>query len=568
MNSNNKKQPAVHFDERVRINQRKLGSDLKAQYDFIVCGSGSSGSVVAGRLAENPDVSVLLLEAGGDDNIPSVMEPNQWYLNLGSERDWNFVAQPNPCVNGRVIPMEMGKVLGGGSSINVMCWARGHKNDWDFFASEAGDEGWNYDSVLDIYRRIEDWHGVPDPKYRGTGGPVFVQPAPDPNPIAPAMVEGAHSIGIPTFENQNGRLMESDGGASIIDLIVRDGKRQSIFRSVAFPHMDKPNLTVLTHALVTRLTFDGKRATGVELFYDGKMHRIRAALETVLSLGSIHTPKVLMQSGIGDQAVLRQFAIPVLQHLPGVGQNFQDHFGIGCVWEYQRPLPPRNNASEATVFWKSDPALDTPDVQPMQAESMFCSAEIAAKFNPPGDSWTLFGGVVRTKSRGHVRLTGPNPHDPIEIDAGFLSHPDDLKAAIACVGLCREIGNSAPLRPFTKREVAPGKLKGPALEDFIRDSAMTIRHQTCTAKMGRDAMSVVDSRLKVYGIEGLRIADGSVMPRVTTGNTMAPCVIIGERAGEILKAEHKLGRRSRHLEEASKTEAGRHPPDPDVDRAV
>jgi choline dehydrogenase len=168
------------------------------------------------------------------------------------------------------------------------------------------------------------------------------------------------------------------------------------------------------------------------------------------------------------------------------GRNFQDHFGIGCVWEYQQPLPPRNNASEATFFWKSDPALDTPDLQAMQAETMFCSAETAAKFNPSADSWTMFGGVVRTTSRGHLHLTGPNPHDRIEIEADILSHSDDMKAAIACVELCREIGNSAPLRPFTKREVAPGKLKGLALEDFIRDGAISIRHQTCTAKMGRD----------------------------------------------------------------------------------
>jgi choline dehydrogenase len=317
--------------------------------------------------------------------------------------------------------------------------------------------------VLDIYRRIENWHGAPDPKYRGTGGPVFVQPAPDPNSVAPAMVEGAHSVGIPTFENQNGRLMESDGGASIIDLLVRNGKRQSIFRSYTFPYMDRPNLTVLTHALVTRLTLDAKQATGVELLYDGKTHRIRAGLEMVLSLGAIHTPKVLMQSGIGGQATLQRLGIPVLQHLPGAGQNFQDHFGIGCVWEYQKPPPPRNNASEATFFWKSDPALDTPDLQAMQAETMFCSAETAAKFNPSADSWTMFGGVVRTMSRGHLRLTGPNPHDSIEIEFGILSHSDDMKAAIACVELCREIGNSPPLRPFTKREVAPGKLKGLAL---------------------------------------------------------------------------------------------------------
>jgi choline dehydrogenase-like flavoprotein len=187
--------------ERVRVNQQKLLSDLKSQYDFIICGSGSSGSVVARRLAENPDASVLLLEAGGNDEVPEVMEIGNWPMNLGSERDWNFQSQPSPHINGRSIPFSMGKVLGGGSSINAMVWACGHKNDWDFFASEAGDPAWNYESVLNIYRRIEDWHGSPDPKYRGTGGPVFVQPAPDPNPIAPAMLEGARSVGIPIFES-------------------------------------------------------------------------------------------------------------------------------------------------------------------------------------------------------------------------------------------------------------------------------------------------------------------------------------------------------------------------------
>jgi choline dehydrogenase-like flavoprotein len=308
----------------VRNNQARLTSALKSQYDFIVCGSGSSGSVVARRLAENPDVSVLLLEAGGTDEVPSVMEANQWPMNIGSERDWSFQGQPNPRVNGRSIPFSMGKVLGGGSSINVMVWARGHKQDWDFFASEADDPAWSYEPVLDIYRRMEDWHGVPDPKYRGTGGPVFVQPAPDPNPLAPATVEGARSVGIPTFENPNGRMMERDGGASISDVRARDGKRQSVFRSYVFPYMDRPNLAVLAEALVTRVIFEGKHATGVEMSYRGKTQQIRARLEVVLSLGAIHTPKVMMQSGIGDQTELQRLGIPVVQHLPGVGQNFQD----------------------------------------------------------------------------------------------------------------------------------------------------------------------------------------------------------------------------------------------------
>ena len=319
------------FAERVRVNQENLTANLKRHYDFIVCGSGSSGSVVARRLAENPDAHVLLLEAGGSDDVPNVTEAVQWPLNRVSERNWGFLGQPSPYLNGRSIPLAMGKVLGGGSSINAMAWAHGHKNDWDLFASEAGDPAWNYESVLSLYRRIEDWHGAPDPEYRGTGGPVFVQPAPDPNPVAPAMVEGARSVGIPTFESHNGRMMEGDGGASLLDLRVRDGKRQSVFRSYTFPYMDRPNLTVLTHALVTRVTFQGKRATGVEIVYDSETRRISAELEVVLSLGAIHTPKVLMQSGIGDQVELQRLGIPLVQHLPGVGQNFQDHFRSTCI---------------------------------------------------------------------------------------------------------------------------------------------------------------------------------------------------------------------------------------------
>jgi choline dehydrogenase len=335
-------------------------------------------------------------------------------------------------------------------------------------------------------------------------------------------------------------MMEADGGASILDLRVRDGKRLSVFRSYTFPYMDRPNLTVLTHALVSRVTFEGRRANGVEIVYNGKTQRIAAGLEIVLSLGAMHTPKVLMQSGIGDEVELQRLGIPLVQHLPGVGQNFQDHSGIGCVWEYQKPLAPRNNAGESTFFWKSDPSLETPDIQTCLGEVPFASAEMLTRFNPPAGSWTMFAGIVRPKSRGRIQLTGPNPTDPVQIETNLMSHPDDLKAAIAGVQLCREIGNSAALRPFAKREVMPGNLKGAELENFIRDSVITYWHQTCTAKMGRDSMSVVDANLKVHGIENLRIADGSIMPRVTTGNTMAACVIIGERAGEILRADHKL----------------------------
>jgi len=525
------------FAQRVSANQAKLTSELKPHYDFIVCGSGSSGSVVARRLAENPEVSVLLLEAGGNDEVASVIDAKQWASNLGSVRDWAFKAQPNPHLNGRVVSMSMGKVLGGGSSINAMAWARGHKNDWDYFAAEAGDSAWNYEAVMKIYRRIEDWHGAPDPEHRGTGGLVFIQPWPGTDPMIPPTFEGVRSIGIPIFDSLNGSMMEGEGGCALPEMRIQNGQRLSVFRSYTFPYMDRPNLTVLTDALVTRLMFSGTRASSVEVICQGKVHRIGIGTEVVLSLGAIHTPKVLMQSGVGDQADLQRFGIPLVQHLPGVGQNFQDHVCVENVWE----IPQRTVDAAFFWFWKTDSALDTPNIQAiaMQPRMPADKAE-KAELNPPASSWRINAGLVRPQSRGHLRLTGADPLDPIQIDANLLSEPDDVEALMAGVELCRQIGNSAVLRPFVKREVIPGNLKRPALENFVRDTAFGWWHQSGTAKMGRDSMSVVDSNLKVYGIENLRIADASVMPRVTTGNTMAPCVIIGERAGEILRRLHKL----------------------------
>jgi len=213
--SYNDSDPDFELAERVRANQQRLTAALQPQYDFIVCGAGSSGSVIARRLAENPDASVLLLEAGGSDDVPNVWTADAWPTNLGSERDWGFQSEPNAALNGRALALSMGKVLGGGSSINALFWARGHRSDWDYFASESGDPAWKYDNILNIYRRIEDWHGEPDPDYRGTGGPLYVQPAPDPHPLASATLEAARSVGIPTFENANGRMMEAAAGASI-----------------------------------------------------------------------------------------------------------------------------------------------------------------------------------------------------------------------------------------------------------------------------------------------------------------------------------------------------------------
>jgi choline dehydrogenase len=527
------------FQRKASANQADLAANMRSTYDFIVCGAGASGSVVARRLAENPDVQVLLIEAGGSDNIEAVLNPAHWPTNLGSERDWGFQAQPNPHLNGRALPMAMGKVLGGGSSVNVTLWARGHRNDWDFFAAEADDRAWGYDNVLNIYRRIENWQGTPDPIYRGTSGPVWVQPSANPSPVAHALLDAATELGIPTFDNPNGRMMEGPGGAAITDVLVRDGRRHSLFRAYVAPLMDRPNLTVLTDTLVRRVILQGKRATGVELVRGGEILTVKARAEVILSLGAIQTPKVLLHSGIGDEAELTRVGIPVVEHLPGVGQNLQDHVSFGCTWEYKDPIAPRNSGSEATLYWKSRPELQAPDFLFCQVEFPVPSERTAA-LGVPEHGWTMFAGLAQPMSRGRLRLRSSDPLAPLEIDANMLSDPDDMVAAVRCIELCRELGNSDAFKPIVKREAMPGNLKGDALKDYARDAAVTYWHQTCTAKMGRDAMSVVDSALKVYGIEGLRIADGSIMPRVATGNTQAPCAVIGERAAEMIRATHRL----------------------------
>lgn len=513
---------------------------LEPRYDVIVCGAGSSGSVIAGRLAENPDVSVLLLEAGGSDEVPSVTDASQWPLNLGSERDWGFVSEADPRLHGRSIGFSMGKVLGGGSSINVMIWARGHRSDWDLFATESGEPAWGYESVLDLYRQIEDWHGVGEPNHRGRGGPVFVQPTPDVHPLAAATVDAARTLGIPTYQSPNGRLMEEMRGAAITDTRSRGGERLSLFRTYTAPLLDKPNLTVVPHALVTRLTFQGNRVTGVEVLHDNAVHHVTADTEVVLSLGAINTPKVLMQSGLGDTDELRRAGVTVRQHLPGVGRNFQDHYGFSCVWEFPEDVQTHTQAP-AALFWDSGLGdLDGPDLFACLGAFPMATPENVAKYGLPQDGWILFGSPTHPKSRGCLRLSGPSPTDPIRIEANALSDPHDVKTAIACIETLREIGNSAELRSFVKREVMPGDLTGDELETYLRNAVTTYWHESGTAKMGSDAMSVVDGHLKVYGIENLRVADASIMPRITSGNTMAPCVVIGERAAHFIKTEHRV----------------------------
>jgi choline dehydrogenase-like flavoprotein len=521
----------------IQINQANQLANLRDRYDYVVCGAGSAGCVVARRLAEKPDVSVLLVEAGAAYDGQNVTDPLLWQSNIRSPRVWGFTARPAESVNGRALILPMGKILGGGSSINAMAYVRGHRSDYDYWAREAGDDAWSYANVLRIFKRIEDWQGPDDPAYRGKGGLFYVQSAPDPNPIAPAMVESAAAVGIPSFTDLNAKMMEEPGGCAIVNVAIKDGRRRSVFMNYLQPILDRPNITILTSAVVQKLALDRTTAAGVVVRIGGRTRTIAANREVVLSCGAINTPRILMLSGIGDEAVLRSAGVPVAHKLPGVGRNFRDHVLLaGCVWEYKKPLAPRNCIGECTFFWKSDSALDTPDLQPFQNEVPYASEVIAKQFGMPEAGWSILPGLVRPESHGTVAIRSADPKAAPVIDAGFLSDPKDVKALVRCVELCREIGNGADMKPFIKREVMPGPLKGKDLEAFVRNGATTYFHQTCTCRMGKDEGAVVDGQLRVRGIDNLRIADGSIMPRVTTGNTMMPCVIIGERMGQILTA--------------------------------
>lgn len=507
-------------------------------FDYIVCGAGSAGCVVAGRLAADPDVTVLLVESGGDDDADSVRDPDLWPLNLGGERTWGHVTEPNPYLDDRRLDYATGRGLGGGGAINAGLWARGHQSDWDSFAEATGDPDWGYAHALEMYRRIEDWQGTADPERRGSGGPLRIRPAQDVHPLFTSYLDGAQSVGFPRFDSSNGAMMEKDAGCAVREENIHAGQRQTPFRAYVAGLVGRPNLTVLPHATVSRVLLAGRRAVGVEIVHDGRTLRANASQEVVLSLGAIGTPAVLMRSGIGDEAELRPFGIPIVQHLPGVGRNLDDHMRLGCVWEAKDVPMPVPTRSQAVCMWTDDTRPGAPEFVMYLSPTASVSAESAARFPPPARSFTLMPAMrPRGGSRGRVRLASADPLAGPRIETNFLADPDDLRSALSAVAMAREIGNSAALRPFAEREVSPATSSRSVCEEFVRNSVETFWHQSGTARMGRDGLAVVDSRLRVHGVDGLRVADASVLPHVTVANTMAPSMVVGERAAEMIGAD-------------------------------
>jgi choline dehydrogenase len=406
----------------------------------------------------------------------------------------------------------------------------------DHWAKMTGDSRWNYESSLEIFKRIENWNGTENSQYRGKNGPVWCQPADNPLPVATAMLDACRGLGLPVKDDLNGEREVTGEGFALMNHIIKDGQRQNMARSYLYPVMAQKNVTVLVNTHVNKLVIDGTTVQGVEL--EGSKGRIivEADVETILSGGGFNTPKLLMLSGIGDEVELKKHNINTVVHSPEVGKNMQDHILHGGVlFESPVQMSHRNSGAEVSGYLKSDSTLDLPDISVVQIELPYVSDVIGKEYNPPSSSWALCGGMVTPKSRGRVTLQSSNPSDRPIVDANFLDHPDDVASLIKSIELCQEIGSTQELKKYVKREVIPGKkLKGKEMEDFVRNGATTYFHASGTCRMGNDDLAVVDNELRVNGLKKLRIADSSIMPRIVSVPTMPACVLIGERASDLL----------------------------------
>ncbi|MFI1393295.1 GMC family oxidoreductase [Streptomyces griseoaurantiacus] len=503
------------------------------EFDVIVCGAGTGGSTVAGLLAIDPSMRILLVESGPDDEDGRVLSSDRWPENLDSERDWGYLTEPSPSVDGRQLLYSMGKGLGGGSSINVGVWSRGHRKDWEEFSEATDDSRWNYRSALDVYRRLESWKGDHDPDRRGKNGPVHVQPAQSVHPFFEAMLEGSEEVGLDRYRSPNGELAEHGDGCAIRDEIVEHGRRRSPYRALVAPLLSQGNITVLAETLVTKIVFDGSRAVGIEAVHEGKQIAFRAAREVILSLGAVQTPKLLMQPGIGPARHLESVGVDVRCDLPGVGTNLDDHLLVHQVWKAStRELPPPSRA-QAVCFWGSNNGSQSPRFVMYSGGTAFMSPEAEKRYGRPDPAFTFLLGM-RLSSRGTVRLRSADPTSAPLIKTGFLDNPDDMRDAVVAYRFAESIADSQQMSPY-RNPSDQAILNDSDVATYIRTSASTFWHQCGTARMGRDEYSVVDSELRVHDVENLRVADASVLPRVTSGNTMAPCMVVGARAADLVR---------------------------------
>ncbi len=531
-------------------------------FDFIIVGAGSAGCVLANRLSADPRQRVLLLEAGGKDRSPNIHIPAAFSKLFRSPADWNYDTVPQPHMGGRPMYQPRGKVLGGSSSINAMIYIRGHRADYDGWAA-AGNPGWSYEEVLPYFKRSEQNLRLGEP-YHGRGGELTVSDAHHPHPLSQALLEAARQAGYPLNDDFNGARQE---GFGFYQVTIRNGRRCSAARAFLEPARQRPNLQVLTEARAHRLILEGKRVVGVQYERGGRRTEVSARREVILAAGAFNSPHLLMVSGIGPGEQLQAHGLSVQHALPGVGQNLQDHLlggiafhtpyrrtmDVGAVegfpailrhlWQYlaKRGGPLTSNVAEAGGFVYTREGLDAPDLQFHFAPAYF----LRHGFDNPktGRGFGLGATLICPKSVGEVRLASRDPRDLPQIDPRYCSDQRDIETLVRGYHIGKRILQQPAFDTYRGDWCMPDR--EPANEEeiirFVRERSETLYHPVGTCKMGNDEMAVVDADLRVHGLQGLRVADASIMPAIVRGNTNAPTLMIAEKAADlILEGQQRL----------------------------